>query len=535
LTEVVAGTAPECREEGVTALMSGDRPALRSRSQRLSMVAATLSLAIVAAACTGTSKDQSPPSSPVAVSDEDIAAYGYGVGPDVSVTLQPDVVVIENGPAAVRSVSADGIVWTMDARAKGMSKVHVGAVMFATSRAVGRVLDIRDEGSNKVVVLGPVELTEIISDGTIKVSQNLDLEKFWYQPVPDLPGAFEETDLGSDASEAEVSGATFVGETVVTLPVLRMEASPSPSPKDGPLSAGKLPRPSGNGSLEIPLGNWKMKPYGGGGRLGITINHDAPLKVGIDLAFTSKNLRINTEARVTRGLLKQSGTTIEGIDGLEVDLTAGAANGTADNKKIKAEVPVEMNIPIPPSPATGGLPLNAKVTFKLILATALTGNNATLLASGRYGLKGPLGIEGLTIVTPEFSVEKSLMKSIGGITLGPSGLVVAFKAQFMLGAGTSAASVGPFASLTASVGVTNGSSLGAPLARCRGGSLDIKIAGGAKVDVSEAAQSIFNKILPPKSKVDASFEVGTSLVHRQEVVPEVPLCTAALDSLGGLA
>ena len=156
--------------------------------------------------------------------------------------------------------------------------------------------------------------------------------------------------------------------------------------------------------------------------------------------------------------------------------------------------------------------------------SALTGNNATLVASGSFGLDGPFGIEGASIKGPSFSVKKSIIDSITGITLGPSGVVAAVKTEVQAGLGVPAASAGPFGSVTVSAGVTNGSSLGAPLARCKGATLDIDVSGGVSVSLSDTTKNLLEAILPPGTDVEKRAEASLNVLHREQVVPDVPLC-----------
>ncbi len=174
-----------------------------------------------------------------------------------------------------------------------------------------------------------------------------------------------------------------------------------------------------------------------------------------------------------------------------------------------------------------------RVRYKAIIETALTGENATLWANGEYKLDGPFGIAGGVITAPEFSVSKSIIDSLGGITLGPSGIVMAMKMELMAGVGTYTAMAGPYGTMTASLGLTNGSSLGASLARCRGATLDLTVGGGVGVSVSKIAKTALERILPKGSKVETSIEVSKNVVHRAQTVPDVPLCAGTME--GGTA
>ncbi len=65
--------------------------------------------------------------------------YGYGAQSAGQMPYQPAVVVVAGGPGTVRSVSSDGMTWTIDAGAGGASDLAVGRIMLMTSQAAGRV------------------------------------------------------------------------------------------------------------------------------------------------------------------------------------------------------------------------------------------------------------------------------------------------------------------------------------------------------------------------------------------------------------
>ena len=81
-----------------------------------------------------------------AVLSEAEARFGVSPKLDKRVTYQPDVIVMEHGAEAIRSQGADGFTWTIDGAAQGASQVEPDKIMFATGRAVGRVLKVVRKG-----------------------------------------------------------------------------------------------------------------------------------------------------------------------------------------------------------------------------------------------------------------------------------------------------------------------------------------------------------------------------------------------------
>ncbi len=69
----------------------------------------------------------------------------FGISPkrDPSVEYQPDVIVMEQGDKAIKSVATDGMTWTFDANAPQVTDFQEDKIVFATGRAVGRVLALK--------------------------------------------------------------------------------------------------------------------------------------------------------------------------------------------------------------------------------------------------------------------------------------------------------------------------------------------------------------------------------------------------------
>ncbi|TDC29624.1 hypothetical protein E1211_25745, partial [Micromonospora sp. 15K316] len=111
------------------------------------------------------------PYDPVAV------RYGLAPRPHPDVTYQPDVVFVGGGGNAVRSVTDDGLTWRIDPEAEHADELAPGRVMFLTSRAVGRVAQVRRDGRDLAVTIAPVELTEVIRDGSFRTDAPVPLDR----------------------------------------------------------------------------------------------------------------------------------------------------------------------------------------------------------------------------------------------------------------------------------------------------------------------------------------------------------------------
>ena len=526
----------------------------RVAARRITMLAACAVLAGTAMACGPTNPSPSGavsetlvPASPAAAvgspgvvasssltPDEATAAYGLGPTRDPSVTYQPDVVLVEGGPAIVRWASADGLTWAIDPNAPGALDLKVGSVMFATSAAMGRVAAIEDQGDSRVVTIAPIQLTDLVRDASLQYDTPVDFASTVYQPLPtDAPAIVPDDASPSPSPAADVVGAD--GTTTVELPPIRLAAlsrntstptaSVAPAAFD-PTVGGRLTAPL-KICPELGVGDWAVEACAQG--QGVTLNVDRKagdhLKFGFTVKLSSTNLRVQAGEVVKDGQMVDSGGVLQGLDALDVTFHGGVQDGAQDNTKIKIEVPVEIETP---SVVVGGIPLKGLIEFKFSLETAFSGKNSTLSGSGTYKLTGPIGVTGGKPVVPGLSVVHSLMDSLSGITLGVSGVVFTVRAKFQGGIGVYGFIVGPYVTFTFSFGIGQGSVIGAALAECRGVTLGLWTGVGAGFSLNPKKMawlinkdSVLGKYLNIKLEEDI---LQFQIFNRKSVQPDVPLC-----------
>ncbi|NUR60333.1 MAG: hypothetical protein HOV87_16985 [Catenulispora sp.] len=518
----------------------------RSSRRATALILAALTVAL-AGSCGKTAQSKVPPpgqtggtavsgtaASGAPASRTAVLSYGYAPDPHGSAVYQPDVVLVGGGPAIVRSVSDDGLTWTIDRHAPNADKLAVGSVMFATSRAVGRVLSLHPQGDDLVVMLAPAGFTDVVKDAHVSLDQNLDLSQVIVQQIPGQRDQLSGHDSPTDASPAPADSPSATpadypfhqdAERTIVLPAIQLEAAPA-------ASGDPLPPATPNAGAKIPVtvGAWTATASADKSSLGLQLEHKSTsgLKANIAMKFPVENLHISSDTSVVGGRATATGFTISGIKGMEVSLSGGAGNGSADNAKVKFEVPIELHFPIPPGPATAGLPVDISLKWSFLVETALTGKNSTVFATGKYKLDGPLGITAHGFQVPTLSVQQSILDSISGIAIGPSGIVAATKIKVKVGFGTPAASAGPYVGLTASTGITQGSALGSPLALCRSATLDLKLSTGIGVEISPQLLSFLKALLPAKSKFEGGWEsvaeTSAPIFSKSQTQPSVALC-----------
>ncbi len=93
----------------------------------------------------------------------------FGIAPKRTKEVEyvDDVIIMEEGDKAIRSMGGNGMSWTFDANAPHVSEFQEGKVVFATGLAVGRVVGLKREGSTVTATLAPIQLTDVIKNGKL--------------------------------------------------------------------------------------------------------------------------------------------------------------------------------------------------------------------------------------------------------------------------------------------------------------------------------------------------------------------------------
>ena len=448
------------------------------------------------------------------------AAYGLPPTTDGSITYQPDVVTVEGGARAVRSVSSDGISWTIDANAGRASELQAGRIMFLTSRAVGRVLALERQGDELTLTMGPVDLTDVIRDGRIEVSAEIPLDALTGLAVPGEPTAL---DYAETPATGQVDGDASFVLAHIPGPAIEPELPPG---ADGPT----LPPPTTGSTSEMSLGPFSVelsRSSADGGRLGLKAGYQKNgVTIGVDFGAVLQNPVYDIALDIASGRISSARMRIDGLEQLTVKLDAGSETGLAGNFKARAEVPFEFNIPI-----AAPVPINLSIRQKFIVETAFSARNSTLSATGTFSVDGPIGFDfqtgSLTLLTPKVTETQPLIDSLSGISVGVNGVVVAYQLKVLGGIGIPLFTAGPFAAMTVSTGLTVGSDLG--IVKCRIASLDVVAAGGLGYTFSSKGASLvekfFEKLGLSEVKLDSEYaNVTQTLVHAARSAPDVAVC-----------
>ena len=422
------------------------------------------------------------------------AALPYGQAPErhPDVTFHPDVVLVGGGGGSVRSVTADGLTWRIDPAAERAGELERGRVMFLTGRAVGRVLDVRREGRDLAVTIGPVELTEVIRDGTFATSRPVPLEgivaypagePFWADPA----GAA--TEPVATPRGGKVPGRFSMGEA----PYAPRRSGLGPRPaNDRPVQ----PPPQTGGHPNARAGGFHVQPSCCAGGVGAHFTYDTD---GVRLSG-SMELLLNKpsgsfELVIGDGGIKTARFRIAGGAGLRVRLEGASAIGQNVGRRL--QIPVDFTVPLG---LFLGVPFSATVNQSLEVRTAFGAQNGNITAAGEFSFEGAIGFGYAngsfgTQVPQGLQMRSSLTESVNGISMGVNGLVVAYQARFHVGIGAFGFTTGLYAGLTASVGVTVGSAAGSPIAVCRGASLNLFASFGIGYTMPAPVAEVINFFL----------------------------------------
>jgi hypothetical protein len=438
----------------------------------------------------------------------------YGVSPTLNkdVKYQPAVIVMEHGAEAIRANSSDGMTWTLDANAPHAAEIQKDKILFATGRAVGRVLAVERKGDTLAVTLGPVELTEVFEELHISYHGALDPSKMIAYYAPDSPGTY--TDLNAPAEPSsnllnappQARFASLYDSGV--LPRTRLDGGDEVSlrsavwnPADRTqFSALKVAMPgtAAFGALtDISVKDYLVSPNCCGG-LGLVIQYDKNgIKFTASAVLTLKDPHIDVSLDILHGL-KNAFVDISGVGGLKVSISGGNS-GDVKNLNAIIQLPLDFSYPIPISGV--GSPFSVVFRQSIRVGTIFTGKGATLEAKGEYQYTGAIraGIRNQQPVAtgPTMSATVTdLAETLKGHSGGVDALLLAYGAKVIVGIGAFNFVVGPYAAVDASVGTTHGSDLQAAIGYvCRSADVNLWMEVGVGYALPQVVVTAINEFL----------------------------------------
>ncbi|MFU8871661.1 hypothetical protein [Micromonospora sp. SL4-19] len=446
------------------------------------------------------------------LSDADLA-YGAAPVPGPGVTLQPDVVIVGGGGRSVRSVTADGLTWRLDRHARNAGDLAPGKVMFVTGRGVGRVLDIAADGDDLLVTIGPVDITEVIRDGTFE-KQGITLDDPVIYPAGD-PGW---------AQDSPPPPSTYGRSR----PVGRLPARAS---ADQPVQ----PAPQRGGTVSTRSHGYQVFSTCCTDGVGAHFTYDdGGVRLVGTVTLTFKRPNATFHLAIGAGTLTRAELEIGGGFGIKVEFEGGIKDG----KNHKKSFPIAADLSFPIGQLIG-IPLSFTISQTLEVATAFGAKLGTVKGAGEFSLAGSLGFGYANgtfgpRIAKNFQRRTSLLNSLTGVPVGVMGLVIRHGVRFTVGISAFLFKAGIYFELTTSYGSTLGSALGAAYAQCRGVAIGVRAVFGVGYRILEPVVAVINKFLsllkpstapaikpiPPESGPRWSADV----YRNEEVIPDVAVC-----------
>jgi hypothetical protein len=406
--------------------------------------------------------------------------YGIAPVPDNTVTYQPDVIIVGGGAEAIRAQNPNGFMWTIDGDAPHARELAPGKVFFMTGRAVGRVLDVRKDGADLIVTIGPVTLTELFREADIRI-ENMPID--FNEAIPytssELPGQVVSAAL--PAPPDRLIPATFVAESGWSrYPVQGPGSSPAPAPDVSQL-------------LEK---NFKMFPVTNKWGVGIRVTADGGgLKVSADTLLSLTVPTLNVHLNISGGGITEASIELKGAAGLTWNFAAGSELGMSANVDALLQPDTDFSIPIG---GLGPVPVSVTVRQRFRLKTALGARNSTLSATGDYTFDGSFKVgyfnKSWNVAGPiGFTSKQSMTRTGTGMSMAVTGLTLADSVKVIAGVGVHGFAVGPYFTFTTAVGAFRNSDIG--MIACNGATLDIKLTGGVGYLIPKSITDLINSVL----------------------------------------
>lgn len=441
----------------------------------------------------------------------------YGVAPKQApgVIYQDKVVLLENGDRLVRGAENNGLGWTLDASDPKVAAIKTGDIVFATSRCVGRVLSAQHDGGNVKLVLGPVQLTDLIKQGNFHYDQPVDLHSMVAYTSPDYPGApnsrAQQQTVSAQYNEPRdqlYSGrnpaASWRFTDAVWHPGAAVDAgflqTGTPLPGVPGVNLPQVPAGFGEAANDPPpptvdmvngmqmyacsfdCGGLGLKLYQEKDGVKVWINailHMVSPHLVFDLAI-SKDLKVNAHIELSGGV------------GFTTTFDAIAAQDMRANVKETGSVPMDLTIPL----GGMGVPLTAMFQQSLSLSTGFSARTSLLHAKGDFVASGSLKMDYRhpfwSITPPEMKLKNNLADAVGGISVGINSLVFAVDQRLLVGVGALGFATGPYVNLLSNITALKQASQAVD---CRQGTFGMQLGGGIGWAMPKVVAKVINFFL----------------------------------------
>ncbi len=448
----------------------------------------------------------------------------YGIAPQrgQGIDFQDNIVLIEHGDRAIQSWDTNGLGWTLDASNPQVASLKQGDVLFATSRCVGRVLKLTRDGQKVSVILGPVQMEDVIKRGNMTYHAPLDLNALTAVEVPDDPAAFG-SPIAEQMKKAQASGGS---SSESSAPVVRQVQYFIVSPQGEwrpmrtihrarTLQAAMLgdagPRaPSivrAAYSPQLP----PIKDYNdelsatpcwfdcGGLGVRMTVNKDG-LTVTITVVFRLRTPEVRFDLSVTKGLWAE--VELTGAAGFDVAIEGTTDPGFLRNLNSIGSLPVDLVLPL----NGGGIGFEVHFHQDISLSTGFSAKTSILKAHGAADMSGSLGVDyhggKFDVRFIHTVMANSMVSDMAGLSVGINSIVFGINQRVLVGFGVAGFAVGPFVSLTSTITALKQADSASSMmftqqgvADCRQGTFQMVVTGGIGYGLPKIIVKVVNFFL----------------------------------------
>jgi hypothetical protein len=455
---------------------------------------------------------------------------------DPSVIYQPDVLIMEHGDAALRSMDSNGIIWHFAADAPQVDQIAQGKIIFATERCVGRVGAVKRTGNDVAVVLEPVQLTDIIQQGHFVYNQPLDLNSVVVAPVPDIPVQFKQDVPASASASPGASPSTAPTATTtsyvtrhlhlvsITYSVVTSKGAWKPfrmtsydahghvhqrflqpaaervaqaAPLGGTMPSGIPAPPPGIGEppmRQVDINGMSASPcLISCGGLGIELKYsDHGLEIDAYSVFYLNRPNINFNVDIDLSGIKVAAVWLNGMGGFKTAFSASAHGGFQGNIHVTQPLPIDATLPL-----NFIAPIGVHLNADLSLSSGFSAKTGILASSIDFQLCCQIAVgyrrgSGWYSDFPKIDV-KTPQANVSGVSVGINSLVFGMRQQLLVGLGFAGFATGPYIGLTEAMTALKQSST--TWVDCRQATLDMKLDAGVGYTIPAVVASVINVFL----------------------------------------
>ena len=257
--------------------------------------------------------------------------------------------MVEEGPAVVKGLGPDGLTWTIDASAARAGEIQPGKIVFLTSRVVGRVLGVTRQAGTLAVVLGPVEITDVIKEGTFSVQSSPSISRRpsstrrRTRPARRRRPSRWRTSTGPAAPDRGRCWRPTPPTPVAVACCHREGSCRLPRSSTASPRAGYLPVQA---PREVTILRFKCFPVIGSDGIGVHLSTDSGgIRMSGDVRLRLANPSLDFDLDIKGGKVRTALVKLSGAAGLLMKFEAGSEKGFQANVNERIVLPVDFSLP----------------------------------------------------------------------------------------------------------------------------------------------------------------------------------------------